>query len=418
MRAARALCGLLLALAAGAAGELSLDQLDAVRSFVTRLVGSSGSPAAVRRSMQGAGSPRERLLPTAPKERFQTWLEPERQFPCALEKARSPQRPFSVHRLRPGDVDLVAAMGDSLTSGNGVLAANLLQVAVENRGMSWSIGGQASWRQFLTLPNILKELNPALLGYSECDTWSHKRESQLNVAEGAAMVRDMPHQARLLVKRIASDPRMDLHRDWKLVTMMIGNNDICSEMCTYSNLTDMVRQHRANITAALDYLAARLPRSLVALVPPPDLMLLTRIDVQSWLCWLTRRVECTCLFSDRFRDQLPWFQQTILQLQAAQMQLVDSGRYEREDFAVVVQPFTLGVKMPLVNDTGATDLAYMSPDCFHLSQKSHARAANALWNNLLEPVGAKTEGWSPTFERFLCPSEQRPFFRTRTNSRT
>jgi hypothetical protein len=33
--------------------------------------------------------------------------------------ARSPTRPATVHKLRPGDIDVVGAMGDSITAGNG-----------------------------------------------------------------------------------------------------------------------------------------------------------------------------------------------------------------------------------------------------------------------------------------------------------
>lgn len=91
---------------------------------------------------------------------------------------RSETRPTSVHRLRPGDIDIVGAMGDSLTAGNGIFATNLLHISVENRGMVWSIGGQSTWRQYLTLPNILKEFNPNLYGYSLKDGLSTDRSSK------------------------------------------------------------------------------------------------------------------------------------------------------------------------------------------------------------------------------------------------
>lgn len=32
---------------------------------------------------------------------------------------------------------------------------------------------------------------------------------------------------------------------------------------------------------------------------------------------------------------------------------------------------------------GETDLSFFSPDCFHLSQKGHEAAADALWNNMV-----------------------------------
>lgn len=69
---------------------------------------------------------------------------------------RSSEVPNSVHRLRPGDIDVIAAMGDSLTAGFGIFATNLMHIAVENRGVTASGGGQGTWREYLTLPNILK----------------------------------------------------------------------------------------------------------------------------------------------------------------------------------------------------------------------------------------------------------------------
>lgn len=64
--------------------------------------------------------------------------------------------PESVHKLRPGDIDVIAAMGDSLTAGAGIFADNVLHVAIENRGVTATGGGQGTWREYLTLPNIIK----------------------------------------------------------------------------------------------------------------------------------------------------------------------------------------------------------------------------------------------------------------------
>lgn len=47
-------------------------------------------------------------------------------------------------------------MGDSLTAGVGIFATSLLELSIENRGASFSIGGEEIWRTYLTLPNIFK----------------------------------------------------------------------------------------------------------------------------------------------------------------------------------------------------------------------------------------------------------------------
>ena len=97
---------------------------------------------------------------------------------------RSESVPSSVHRLTPGDIDVIGAMGDSLTAANGALAVNSLQTVLEGRGVSWSIGGRDNWRKFLTLPNLIKVYNPKLYGYSEAEnSVGFQRESKFSVAE-------------------------------------------------------------------------------------------------------------------------------------------------------------------------------------------------------------------------------------------
>lgn len=114
----------------------------------------------------------------------------QRQFPenfpffCDTKNGRSNTVPTSVHKLLPGDIDIVGALGDSLTTGASTFSLNTLQVLLDGKGGSWSIGGQYTWRQLLTVPNILKEFNPKLYGFSITGQGnSFKVSSQFNVAE-------------------------------------------------------------------------------------------------------------------------------------------------------------------------------------------------------------------------------------------
>jgi len=74
----------------------------------------------------------------------------------SLVYRRSLSIPNNVHRLKPGDIDVVAGLGDSLVAGSGAMEEYAVGTFIEARGVSWCVGGQGSWRQFLTLPNILK----------------------------------------------------------------------------------------------------------------------------------------------------------------------------------------------------------------------------------------------------------------------
>uniref|UniRef100_A0A803TI29 Uncharacterized protein n=1 Tax=Anolis carolinensis TaxID=28377 RepID=A0A803TI29_ANOCA len=82
------------------------------------------------------------------------------------------------------------------------------------------------------------------------------------------------------------------------------------------------------------------------------------------------------------------------------------GRYaQREDFAVVLQPFFRNTIVPLNND-GKPDLSFFAIDCFHFSERGHAEMAIALWNNMLEPVGHKQSYNNFTYGRtkLKCPT--------------
>jgi hypothetical protein len=67
----------------------------------------------------------------------------------------------------------------------------------------------------LTIPNILKEYNPKLYGYSVSDAISVYKTSKFNAAELGAMSRDTPHMAKVLVHRMLSDPNVKAEH-WKV----------------------------------------------------------------------------------------------------------------------------------------------------------------------------------------------------------
>uniref|UniRef100_A0A1B0DDK4 Uncharacterized protein n=1 Tax=Phlebotomus papatasi TaxID=29031 RepID=A0A1B0DDK4_PHLPP len=211
------------------------------------------------------------------KKTVQRQVGIDQKFPCDTQGPgrRSAQVPQSVHQLRPGDIDIIGAIGDSLTAGLGLFATNVLEVFSENRGAQMTIGGQGTWRQFLTIPNILKEFNPNLYGYTESNSLSTHRSSRFNVAEGGAMSRDTPHQARNLVLRMKNDPNVDIKNHWKFVTYFIGGNDFCLDMC-YDAPEKIVDNHDRELTDVLRTLRDNLPRTMVSIISAPC-ELLTRL---------------------------------------------------------------------------------------------------------------------------------------------
>lgn len=42
------------------------------------------------------------------------------------------------------DIQVIGALGDSLTCSTGAMASKLMELSMENRGVAWSIGGKIS----------------------------------------------------------------------------------------------------------------------------------------------------------------------------------------------------------------------------------------------------------------------------------
>ncbi|KAK9299378.1 hypothetical protein QLX08_007614 [Tetragonisca angustula] len=333
---------------------------------------------------------------------------------------RSPEVPESVHRLRPGDIDVIAAIGDSIIVGLGLTATNILDLMVENRGIVANIGGQGTWREYLTLPNILKEYNPKLIGYSYEDSIGTDPGAGLNVAETGAMSKDMPYMAHHLVNKIKTDSRIDVNKHWKLITFMIGANDFCGNVCTASCPWSILEDHRKNLITALRILRDNLPRTIVFFLTPPHLKEIVasrRGRETMWICYIYSMLFCPCMFGLKYADQRPIYYEVMDRWQDMEEEITNYPEFNRNDFTVVFIPTLKRSGIPLGEDN-LPDLSYFAYDYFHFSQKSHAIFATILWNNILEPVGNKSESWNRDrkFNVFLCPTPERPFLATRENS--
>ncbi|KAK3578735.1 hypothetical protein CHS0354_010116 [Potamilus streckersoni] len=117
-------------------------------------------------------------------------------------------------------------------------------------------------------------------------------------------------------------------------------------------------------------------------------------------------------------SQHPTLKWVASEYQRKTKELIASGRYDtRSDFTVVLQPFFKSTSPPLKSD-GKPDLSFFSPDCFHFSAKGQNAAGRSLWNNMIEPVGQKSEVWH-LYESFQCPQTHghaHPYFATSKNA--
>ncbi|CAF0892438.1 unnamed protein product [Adineta ricciae] len=338
-------------------------------------------------------------------------------FPCSTDGMTSAEVPTSVHALRPGDIQCVAALGDSITAAMGARALTPVGVLLENRGRAWSVGGDDTYKKVLSVPNILRLYNPNLKGFSTKTSVSflngqNAKNNGLNVAKSGARSYHMVEQADLLLTRLKNEKLCDWNNDWKLVTLFIGGNDLC-DFCS-----DLVKHDPAKfigwVRDTLDRLYnANLPRTLVNVVLVLDVRPIRELKDGNLVCKLLHKSLCKCAAypsEDDERTLSEW----IPQYQQGVVDLINSGRYDgREDFTVVVQPFLSETVPP--RKSNKIDFSYFAPDCFHFSAKGHSVAALSLWNNMFEPIGAKKTSWHQG-EPLECPTQDHPYIFTSKNS--
>ncbi|XP_054939593.1 phospholipase B1, membrane-associated, partial [Physeter macrocephalus] len=328
------------------------------------------------------------------------------------DRAPSASPPTSVHTLRPADIQVVAALGDSLTvSTRGPHVAG-------GGCVSSSSGGDSYLEKVTTLPNILRKFNGNLTGYAVGTGNASDTNAFLNQAVPGTKAKELSSQVQTLIQKMKDDHRVNFHEDWKVITVLIGGSDLC-DYCMDSNLYSAANffDHLRN---ALDILHREVPRALVNLVDfmSPRVMRHVFLGNPNKCPVQQASILCNCVLTLRESSQeLARLEAVTRAYQSSMRELVESGRYDtREDFSVVLQPFFYNIQLPILAD-GRPDVSFFAPDCLHPNQKFHSQLSRALWVNMLEPLGKKTDTLDLAADIPLrCPAQNEPFLRTPRNS--
>ena len=129
----------------------------------------------------------------------------------------------------PADIDVVAALGDHLVTGTAALANSTSDTFKDFPEVSFAMGGAGDWRTVTTLPNLLRQFNPNLIGFSAgnrlildiasylsiCLSGSFTAKG-FNFAKSSATSKDLEEQARNLLSAMESDKRIDMNTFWKV----------------------------------------------------------------------------------------------------------------------------------------------------------------------------------------------------------
>lgn len=164
----------------------------------------------------------------------------------------------------------------------------------------------------MTLPNILKEFNSKLYGFSS-SKFSNElgAATRFNVAVLGAISADTVNQTHNLIHKMKNNKKVKLKRHWKLVTYMIGANDFCSEICRFDDQEKLIAKAGKDLTTVLTLLKKNLPRTLVNIVLPPDVSNLLSIKNRPIECYLLNLMECPCIISKKYAGTLQRSLETI-----------------------------------------------------------------------------------------------------------
>lgn len=285
----------------------------------------------------------------------------------------------NVNNLRPGNIKVVMAMGDSITAAMSAKDSTFLSMK-EYRGLAFSMGGDSG---VTTIPNLLKPYVGQ--GYPVgASTGVGKRTmgtNGLNAAVSGAINIDLVGQAQWLVNALKTNKAVNMTHDWKLLTIWIGSNNLCDVCSDESN--NNAPNFEKYVTDALEHIYQNVPRVFVNLLLNLDITQLHSID--SGLCGILHKVACGCVTN---ADKRAKVYKALLEYQQKVPQIAQKfASRNNPEFTVVAQPF---LEKTLVLER--SELA--KADCFHPSAYSHGVAAVALWNNMISPKSQKKTAWS------------------------
>jgi len=304
--------------------------------------------------------------------------------------------------IYPKDIECFGVIGDSISAGFSMNSGSFgKEDFMEYRDQVFSIGRKENYR---TLPNIFHQFNPNLnlskscaSNYETLVNYNHDHNIDCNVAiSGALSNRVIFMWEELYFKWV----QYNCTNKWKVLTIMIGANDICAYCINGYNKT--IASYMDNIGQLLDNIYEDSQKIFINYVSLFDVGMV--LDWQNPKCDIVHLLinECPCILG---RNRQKNVRSKVIQLfQDMNKKLypyIASLAGKRDDIIVKIQPILENFKI--------YNSSYLSKlDCFHPSSFSDKVMATILWNNMFLPSEKKLKNmeyllplYEPTEEDYL-----------------
>jgi len=300
------------------------------------------------------------------------------------------------------------ALGDSITAAFGLIGAS--GGIYEYRGQSWAIGAD---KGEITVPNFFNHfLDKPIIGGSLkshivevcigpflCPDHQYWPDlDQLNAAQSGAWVQNLPYQIEFLKKQLNSNKNINVEKDWKVLTILIGANNLCDACLESFDEYDSARQFEKSLREVVAQLQT-IPRVFVNLVGIFNISSVYEISLNNSYCRTMHEIlffECNCAFNwfdgaakRKKMDNVAAAYREVMVRVAKETPVTDS-------FALIYQPMLAKMVTP-----GIQFLS--SLDCFHPSREAHQDLAIGLWNTMLLPMKDKPVDFIYPVPDITCP---------------
>lgn len=308
--------------------------------------------------------------------------------------------PKTVNELEASDIACFGVIGDSVSAGFSLESHSLAKDLFEYRGKSFPIGGE---KDFRTLPNIFSNYNSQKKCASYGSTFiTHSLEQyptgsysaykiypnykkldnkiNCNVAiSGARSNEAMQMWTQLKVQWL----KFSCYDDWKVLTIMLGANDICQYCLNGYNNT--IQTYVFNLEQLFQNIIADVQKTFVNVISTFDVSLTA--DWQNKGCEIVHQLinECPCILG---RDKTGNYKEIVKKLyQDINLLLYQLVKKYNQIGVLRNVKFVI---QPIMENFQIYNSSYLSSfDCFHPSEFGHELMATILWNNMFLPENQK-----------------------------